>query len=174
MKAELTIRPATKGDLPVIQKLATITFTATFSPYRDAADVRKYCDQAYALPVLTSEIAEKHSQWFVALIKDQAVGYLKLNWDGAQTEPNCPEAMEIQRIYVLPDYQHCHIGSTLMKTALHFAAIHGFETIWLGVWENNQKALSFYRSFGFKHVSDHTFVMGNHHQRDYMMVRKLR
>lgn len=173
MKAKLNIRPATKADLSAIQQLAITTFTATFAPWREAKDVQQYCEQAYDMDVLEREIQDPHSKWFIALTGNEAVGYLKLNWDGAQTEPNWPDALEIQRIYVLPNQQGKHVGATLMKTAMHFASIHGFSKVWLGVWENNRKALNFYRSFGFRHAGDHTFVMGSHQQRDYMMMRKL-
>ena len=43
--------------------------------------------------------------------------------------------------------------------------------IWLGVWEKNPKAISFYKKFGFVEVGDQVFPLGNDPQRDIVMKR---
>jgi ribosomal protein S18 acetylase RimI-like enzyme len=45
--------------------------------------------------------------------------------------------------------------------------------IWLGVWEHNPKAISFYEKNGFTVFGQKVFQMGEDQQRDFMMKRQL-
>jgi ribosomal protein S18 acetylase RimI-like enzyme len=54
-----------------------------------------------------------------------------------------PKPVEMQRIYVLPDFISKGIGPALMERGLAEARARGFETVWLGVWENNVRALKY-------------------------------
>jgi ribosomal protein S18 acetylase RimI-like enzyme len=47
------------------------------------------------------------------------------------------------------------------------------DVAWLGVWERNPRAISFYRKFGFAEVGEHVFSLGNDPQRDIVMARKI-
>ncbi len=59
------------------------------------------------------------------------------------------KSIELKRIYVLKEYHSQKIGAKLMSFALDFAAEKNYELVWLGVWEHNEKAKSFYKKFGF-------------------------
>ncbi len=43
------------------------------------------------------------------------------------------------------------------------------KSIWLGVWEENPKAIRFYEKNGFVPFSRHIFKMGDEEQTDIMM-----
>ena len=46
----------------------------------------------------------------------------------------------------------------------------GYRKAWLGVWENNCRALKFYEKYGFKKIGQHNFLLGNDLQTDYLLV----
>ena len=58
-----------------------------------------------------------------------------------------------------------------MGACLEEAAGGGYETLWLGVWEHNLRAIAFYRRWGFETVGSHTFLLGSDEQTDLIMVR---
>lgn len=58
-----------------------------------------------------------------------------------------------------------------MQAALDIAQSTGYRTIWLGVWERNTRAISFYTRWGFETVGDHVCRMGSDEQRDLIMAR---
>ncbi len=60
-----------------------------------------------------------------------------------------------------------------MQRALATAKAAGSDRIWLGVWEPNGRALSFYRKFGFQVVGDHPYQFGSDPQRDLVMELEL-
>jgi ribosomal protein S18 acetylase RimI-like enzyme len=44
-----------------------------------------------------------------------------------------------------------------------------FTTVWLGVWEENKKAIQFYTKNGFVAFDQHIFKLGDDEQTDIMM-----
>jgi ribosomal protein S18 acetylase RimI-like enzyme len=41
------------------------------------------------------------------------------------------------------------------------------------VWEHNQKAIQFYRKWGFEKFGEHFFMVGNDKQNDWLMKKEL-
>ena len=81
--------------------------------------------------------------------------------------------MEIERIYVLKDFQGMKVGKMLFDKAIENARNMGLDLVWLGVWEKNIRAISFYEKNGFTVFNKHIFRLGNEEQIDLMMMIKL-
>ncbi len=61
-----------------------------------------------------------------------------------------------------------------MERAVETAERKGKKYIWLGLWEKNTKAVSFYRKHGFYEIGAHPFLLGDDVQTDILMRRDLR
>ena len=57
----------------------------------------------------------------------------------------------------------------MLSKCIETAIREGFEVLWLGVWEHNEKALNFYKKMGFVIFDEHIFKLGDDEQRDYLM-----
>jgi ribosomal protein S18 acetylase RimI-like enzyme len=77
--------------------------------------------------------------------------------------------LEIERIYVLKEYQGRKAGKLLLEKALEAAAEGNKAYVWLGVWEENTAAIGFYERYGFREFNRHVFRLGNDEQTDIMM-----
>ena len=77
--------------------------------------------------------------------------------------------MELCRIYCETAWQGCGVGSKLMQATHDQARAQGAETLWLGVWERNPRAIAFYERWGFRDVGSHIFVVGSDPQTDRIM-----
>ncbi len=130
-----------------------------------------YLDTSLTAANLRTELEHPHSLWYIARQGPTAAGYLKLNYGPAQTELQDDKAMEIERIYVLTQYQGLRIGQLLLHKAIDMARERGLDYIWLGVWEKNQKAIGFYEKHGFKAFDTHAFQLGTDLQTDLLMKR---
>ncbi|MFR0514407.1 GNAT family N-acetyltransferase [Limosilactobacillus mucosae] len=174
MKVEIVPVTASKQqDIVTLQEIATKSFTAMFGPYHEPQAIKAYTDEAYALPVLIRELSDPDSRTYFLKLNDTPVGYLKLNWRMAQTDQVFENAMQLQRIYLLPEYWNQHLGSYLMDKALDEAKKSRVKTVWLGVWEHNDRARHFYERYGFKKAGSHTFVIGQDRQTDYWYALQL-
>jgi ribosomal protein S18 acetylase RimI-like enzyme len=60
-----------------------------------------------------------------------------------------------------------------MEKALQIARKEHFKWVWLGVWENNNRAIRFYEKFGFSVFDHHIFRVGSDNQTDVLMRLKL-
>lgn len=89
------------------------------------------------------------------------------------TNPSVTESdpVELQRLYVDRRAIGHGVGGTLMQASLDAVRSAGHGTIWLGVWERNARAISFYERWQFKTVGDHEFQLGSDHQTDMIMAR---
>lgn len=104
---------------------------------------------------------------------EKVLGFLKINFGNAQTEQKCENSLEIQRIYVLKTAKGRGIGSSFMSLAQEIALEKKFSSIWLGVWEHNEKAKEFYAKKGFYKFGEHIFTLGSDQQTDFLMKKDL-
>ncbi len=84
-----------------------------------------------------------------------------------------PKPLELVRLYVLPESIGHGIGARLMQECLDTAASRGFETLWLGVWEHNPRAIRFYQKWEFEEVGSHLFQLGSDAQTDLILQKTL-
>ena len=61
----------------------------------------------------------------------------------------------------------------MMEACLETAVARGYDVIWLGVWEQNLRALAFYRKYGFEVVGNHVFQFGTDAQTDLIMAANI-
>lgn len=171
--SQITITKASIHDLETIQLIATETFAETFAESNTEDDLNNYLKTHFTREQIGSELTNPDSLFFIAWDQADPVGYLKLNSGPAQTELKDAVSMEIERIYVKGSYHGKKVGQLLYETALETALLHRKSYIWLGVWEENPKAIRFYEKNGFVAFDKHLFRMGEDEQTDIMMKKVL-
>lgn len=165
----IEIQKATTADLETIQKLSIQTFTETFAAVNTPENIANYVTDSFSTNQLTAELNNANSQFYVAYSDAEAVGYLKINFGDAQTETLNGNALEVHRIYVLQTFHGKNIGQLLLDKVKKIAQTTGVDSIWLGVWEENHRAIHFYTKNGFTVFDKHVFIMGNDKQTDLLM-----
>ena len=172
--SDLTIRKATLVDINQIQEIGKTTFTETFLENNSVENMNSYLEKSFHLEKLTAEISNPNSQFYLAILENQTIGYLKVNFGLAQTEIKDLKALEIERIYVLKAYYGKHIGQQLFEKAIKIAKKEDFEYLWLGVWEKNPRAIQFYKKNGLKVFDNHIFKIGDDEQTDFLMKKMMK
>ncbi|WP_431241906.1 GNAT family N-acetyltransferase [Flavobacterium sp. P21] len=169
----LKITKATLSDIAKLQDIGRKTFSETFAEVNSEENMAKYLEESFATEKLTSELKNKSSYFYLAEIDEKVIGYLKLNTGEAQTENQDKNALEIERIYVAKEFHGKNIGQELYAEALKTAKELNASYIWLGVWEKNFRAVSFYTKNGFVQFDTHIFRLGDDEQTDFMMKKVL-
>jgi len=169
----IEIRKATVSDLETIQNISSQTFKETFAAVNTPENISNYVKESFNLKQLETELNNANSQFYVAYSNAEAVGYLKINFGDAQTESINENALEVQRIYVLQNFHGKNIGQLLLDEVKKIAKSSGVDSVWLGVWEENHRALRFYTKNGFVVFDKHVFIMGNDEQTDLLMQFRL-
>ena len=171
--AKIKIEKATVKDIIKLQVIGRKTFQETFSESNSEENMKNYLQEGFASEKLTEELNNPNSEFYFALHEDEVIGYLKINFGASQTELKDSKALEIERIYVTQEYHGKNVGKLLYDKAIQIAQHKNVEYIWLGVWEENPRAISFYRKNGFVEFDKHIFKLGNDEQTDIMMKLKL-
>ena len=169
----IEIRKSTVSDLETIQNISIQTFKETFAAVNTPENIANYVKERFNSEQLTTELNSANSQFYVAYSNAEAVGYLKINFGDAQTESINTNALEVQRIYVLQNFHGKNIGQLLLDEVKKIAISSGVDSVWLGVWEENHRALRFYTKNGFVVFDQHVFLMGNDEQTDLLMQFRL-
>ncbi|MDO6392003.1 GNAT family N-acetyltransferase [Pontibacter sp. BT731] len=163
------IKRVTQDDLDQLQQISRQTFSETFSAKNSAEDMKKYLEEELAVEKLTAELSDQNSEFYFATVDNRVVGYLKVNSGLAQTELKDDNGLEIERIYVLKEYHGKRVGQLLYDHAIHMARQMKAGYVWLGVWEENPRAIHFYKKNGFVEFDKHVFKLGDDEQTDIMM-----
>jgi ribosomal protein S18 acetylase RimI-like enzyme len=171
--ASMEIRRLTGEDALLLQEIGRKTFAETFSSTNSKENMEKYLEEGFSLAKLQAEINDPNAEFYFAMQDNSIIGYLKLNIGQSQTEIKNDNALEIERIYVLTEFHGQNIGQQLFEKALEQAYVQKVDFIWLGVWEENKRAIKFYTKNGFVAFDKHIFKLGDEEQTDIMMKLKL-
>ncbi len=161
------------SEVDTLLNLARKTFYDAFAHQNNPDDFEAYTATAFTREALLAEIDNPESAFYFALIDNDPVGYIKLNYGTAQAEYQDAEGVEVSRLYVHAGHQGKKIGNQLLDFAINKSAEDGLEYIWLGVWDQNYAAQRFYTRNGFEPVGTHAFVIGTDVQTDILMKREL-
>lgn len=166
---KLNIHQAAITDAASLCALAAHTFYETFRPYNSEEDMQAYITKAYDIPVISKQL-EQTDQYYFAIAQEQQqyIGYVKLIFNAMHPKLTGRVA-ELEKIYVLSTYWDTKTGATLMQHAIDVCRKQGIDTLFLGVWQENERAVRFYKKFGFVVFDTRTFQLGNRLCEDYMM-----
>ena len=175
-KVQSMIRPATEADVPAIVHVGITTFTSSFGHSMPEADLQAYLSEAYHPGAIQSMLSDPRSNTFVACDPSDissVMGFVQLNQGKVEECVSGPKPIELNRFYVDAKFHGSGVGSALFWYVDKLAREWGFETLWLGVWEENLKAQRAYQKFGFSKVGTHDFVMGECVQTDWILTKNL-
>lgn len=170
---KINIRYARGEDAVMLTALSARTFYDAFAANNAPENIKAYMDEAFTLEKVTLELADPLAVFLLVEVDGEPAGYCKLSGDRA---PECitgPSPMEIKRLYVEQKYLGTGVGPALMQASLDEALRRGHRTIYLGVWERNDRAVAFYLKWGFTKAGEQIFQMGADAQTDWLMERSL-
>jgi diamine N-acetyltransferase len=170
-KANLTIRRTTVDDASLLADLGARTFYETFAVDNTPEDMAAYLAASFSPALQAREITDPNTIWLIAEIDEIAAGYAKLELSVAPYCVTGRNPVELSRLYVAREFIGSGVGAALMESCINEAKRVGNGTMWLGVWEKNERAQEFYKRWGFEEVGEHTFLLGTDAQRDLIMQR---
>lgn len=160
-------------DIGRLQQLARETFAETFAKSNSEHNMADYLTKELSLEKIFQQLTNNYTEFYFAQNESDLLGYLKINQESAQTEIKDSNGLEIERIYVYRRFHGGPVGQLLLNKALDIARQKSLGYVWLGVWEENPRAIQFYRKHGFVEFDQHVFKLGNDEQTDIMMKLKL-
>ena len=145
----IDIRRATTDDVRLLSVLASTTFYEAYFEQDDPHNLAEYISDSFSIERLAAELTLPELTFFIAYLGAHAVGYAKL--DAASRDPSIVTArtIELKRIYALERVWGRGIGEAMLIYCERSAIESGCESIWLGVWQQNERGRRFYDKHGF-------------------------
>lgn len=172
-QSTVNLRRARIEDADLLTQLGAQTFAETFAEDNSPEDMASYLAASFNREKQLEELTDPLSRFFIAEVNGSAAGYAKISTGEALDCIEGQRPIELVRLYVSREWLGRGVGQALMQRCLDEAREMGCQTIWLGVWEHNQRAQAFYRKWNFREVGDHIFQLGSDPQRDILMQRDI-
>jgi len=165
------VRQASLQDVELLREVAIKSFRDLLEQSNTPEDMELYIRTNFTPEKLQQELHEQGTTYYLFFDDAQVAGYLKLRVGYEPDELRGKKTLEIERLYCTAEYMGKKLGKLLMETAMRYATENNFESVWLGVWERNPRAIAFYEKCGFKKFGEHDFILGTDRQTDWMMIK---
>ncbi|MFB9311170.1 tRNA (guanine37-N1)-methyltransferase [Agromyces hippuratus] len=181
------IRPAAMTDAAALAALAAATFPLACPPHTTPEAVADFIARNFGVEHFEGYLADSERILLVAegpVDPAEASGHSRLlgytmliggepgDADAASAVTARP-AIELSKVYVLAESHGTGAGAALMRASLDAARATGAATTWLGVNEENARAIAFYERHGFAKVGHKHFVVGGRVEDDWVMEHPL-
>ena len=170
------VTTAITADLAELADVAAKTFPLACPESVSPENVAAFIDENLTQAHFACYLADPRRLVLVARHDGRMIGYAMLirgvpDDDDVQRAVTVRPAVEISKMYVLPDNHGAGGAAALMDEALQRAPELDAKSVWLGVNQGNQRAQRFYAKYGFTVNGTKTFRLGTGFENDYVMVR---
>lgn len=167
------IRIAGSHDAALLTQLGVRTFREAFGRYIPPTDMDSYISATYNSAKQMDELTNPLRTCLIAERKGIAVGYAMLYAHEALLIIAGENSIELERLYLLQDSIGCGLGSVLMGECINESRRCSHKSMWLQVWERNERAIAFYRKMGFEGIGIRSKELGKAKGTDLIMARMI-
>lgn len=167
---------ATPDLAGALAEVAARTFPLACPPSSSADDIATFIAENLSAARFTAYVADPDRAVLAAQHDGRILGYT-MTIRGVPDDPDVQRAVplrpavELSKMYVLPDNHGAGVSAALMDGVVAQAAALGAACVWLGVNQQNRRAQRFYAKHGFSIAGTKTFRLGADIEHDYVMVR---
>ena len=154
----------------IIATIGKKSFRSAFEPlFNSKLELFGYLERTYDAIKLSKSLRKENNVYFLAWFDAKPVGFAKIKKSSLNDHIESIAQMELQKIYVLPEYHNCGIGKALMKEIKCLAKEFYPDYMWLDVHTSNEKAIHFYEKNGFTKIGKNYFTIGSETFHYYVM-----
>jgi GNAT superfamily N-acetyltransferase len=153
------VRPARPGEAEALARLATVTLRAAFERDIPPAHLEPYLASSFAPANAVAELSDRGVRILVAEHCGELAGYAKLQLGPSPGAVPAARPLELVRMYLLPAWYGRGAGAGLMSGSFDAARALACDTIWLKVWDRNDRARAFYARWGFRDVGETSLAL---------------
>jgi len=169
----VSIRPGLVPDATALAEFAARTFQEAFAADNRPEDMALHLAASYSPARQRAELLDPTIHTLLGESGGRLAGFAQLRSGPAPPCVAGPAPIELWRFYVDRPWHGRGLAQALMQRAVEEAARRGGRTLWLGVFERNGRARTFYARQGFIDVGAQSFMVGTDRQSDRVMARDL-
>lgn len=157
----MQIITADPSNAAMISSIGKKTFREAFGHlFNNKTELTEYLEFTYNPVKLSKSLRKDVNIYFLAFWNDSPAGFAKVKKFSLNPQIESVSQMELQKLYMLPEYQGLGIGQALMDEILILSKEINPDYIWLDTTISNEKAIRFYERNGFSKCGKHFFIIG--------------
>ena len=169
----MNIRYGNTDDAKMLSQFGARAFYDAFAKDNTPENIEAYLGKSFSREIQFNELSEPDVIFLIAESEGIPIGYAQLMMSSKDELIRGARPLEVRRIYAAQEYIGKGVGKALMTAAISEARRRDCDCIWLGVWEKNQRAIDFYKKWGFREVGTQIFSVGDDPQTDFVMALEL-
>lgn len=131
-----------------LKEICTNAYAKNFYHHWNENGLEWYLEREFGDKKLKADLANRNFGYYFIEFGENPVGFVKICYD-AEFNKMQHEAAELEKIYVLPEFQGKGLGKSALTEIIKNLKTKGTKIIFLCVIDTNTKAIAFYLKQGF-------------------------
>lgn len=167
----MILRPASEEDSEILAELGRDSFVAAFGDLYRPEDLASFLQSERTTARYAEQIADPGVRVYLIEDEGRAVAYALIKMGKGFDERPAPKPERpvlLSQLYCRGGYPGRGLGAQLLDRISADARDWGADAIQLSVYSENHRAQAFYRRYGFEHVADIDFWVGDHRDDEFL------
>ena len=166
----MTIEKAVTKDVPLIAALAVQVWLDNYAPYGIRTLLAEYIWNHLNPEAFQNRLTSPDREIYKVIINNHLVGFAEVNFN-KPCECDSSLKTEVEKLYIQENFCGKGIGSKLMNYLSDICKEKNIPAMWLSVYENNERAINFYKKLGMKEIGEIYFELGTEKHRNFVFVK---
>lgn len=158
-----SIVKANEDDVKLIADIGRLSFIESHGSSASAADLNEYVKEKFSYAVIKEEISDLKNIYHIIYRDKQPAGYSKIIFNASRANIKEDNVTKLDRIYLLKEFYGLKLGYELFTFNIELSKKNNQAGMWLFVWKENHRAVSFYKKAGFKIIGSYDFKLTETH-----------
>lgn len=159
----ISIDKAKAEDFQLLADIAKISFWESHGNSASEADINSYINEKYNYDVFKQELNDPKSIYHIIYYNGQPAGYSKIFLNVRHSNIQMEKVTKLDRFYLLKEFYGLKLGLELFNFNIELSKQNNQDGMWLFVWKENHRAVSFYNKTGFKIIGSYDFKISETH-----------
>lgn len=158
-----SIIKARPEDVRIIASIAIPSFMDAHGHSASEEVISNYVREKFNEEAIKADLSDPSNLYHILYHNEQPTGYSKIILNDAHPEISATNITKLERLYLLKTFYGLNLGAELFQFNVALSKQAGQAGIWLYVWKENHRAISFYKKNGFEAIGSYDFKLSETH-----------
>jgi ribosomal protein S18 acetylase RimI-like enzyme len=159
----ISISKGDTKDSELLSHLAKISFIESHGKSASSEVINKYADETYNEDAIKKELSDHKNIYHIIYKDEQPAGFSKIILNLTHSNVPGQNVTKMERLYLLKEFYGSGSGPALFNFNIELSKQNDQAGMWLFVWKENPRAISFYKKSGFIIIGSHDFKLTETH-----------
>jgi len=158
-----SIVKANEKDFQLLADIGKISYIESHGRSAKAADINIYLNEKFSYEAFKDELKDLKNIYHIIYHDNQPAGYSKIMLNTPHSNIQIKNITKLERLYLQKEFYGLKLGFELFNLNFELSKNSNQAGMWLFVWKENHRAVSFYKKIGFKVIGSYDFKLTETH-----------